>query len=188
MPKTSKLITNPHGQVPNPNAKILSPASTTTRFIHNGTATVGVEHGQRLSRNDVEMVPDRGFVRQLKCLDPEFEVVWDRGSYRWQIWRFPKDGKPPLHQITVQTKDRSYRELGADILIRLQKADPWRFNSKADLYAYFEEMDNQIRRRKMNEFVDKIKSIALDTFSYAQQIPYIAVPRKYKIGSVVKNG
>mgnify|MGYP000408642133 CR=1 FL=1 len=72
-----------------------------------------------------------------KALDPELEVVFDRGTFRWEIWRFPKDGKPPMHQITVQTKDRTYRELGADIILQLQKSDPWRFNSKADLVAYF---------------------------------------------------
>ena len=28
-------------------------------------------------RNDAGMVPDRGFTKQLKCLCPTYEVIWD---------------------------------------------------------------------------------------------------------------
>ena len=71
--------------------------------------------------NDAAMTPDKGFVKQLKMLDKEFEVVWDWSSEKWEIWKFPKEfGKEPYHVTTVQTKDKNYRELGADILLQLQ--------------------------------------------------------------------
>jgi hypothetical protein len=140
---------------------------------------------KRKVKNDAEMVPDRGFVKQLKKLDPEFEVLWDWWTSKWEIWRFPKNGKPPQHQITVQTKNKTYRELGADIILQLQKADPWRFNTKKELYDYFDEMDNQIRRRKEKEFREKIKDIALDTFLYTQNVLQIQVPRKIKLINAV---
>jgi len=129
------------------------------------------------------MIPDRGFTKQLHCLDPELEVAWDWGSNKWEIWRFPKDGSEAFHIMTVQTKDRSYRDLGADILLKLQAGDPARF-SKGELIKYFEEMDNQVRRRKAQELKDKLRDIALETFINIH-CKIIQVPRKYSVGRAV---
>ena len=73
------------------------------------------------SMNHVEMKPDKGFVKQLKKLNKDFEVVWDWASEKWEIWSFPKElGRDPYHVTTVQGKNKTYRELGADILLNLQ--------------------------------------------------------------------
>ena len=40
------------------------------------------------------MVPDRGFKKQLKAIDKELDVVWDWGSEKWEIWKFPEFGEP----------------------------------------------------------------------------------------------
>ena len=72
--------------------------------------------------NDVGMVPDRGFRRQLKSLDKTLEVVWDWGAEKWEIWCFPEGERLPYHVTTVQTKYRTYRELGADVLVSLQQS------------------------------------------------------------------
>jgi len=175
------LITNPYGHVSNPNAKILLPTSGSQVEVLASKDHYVPEGLKRRALNDVEMVPDRGFVKQLKKLDPEFEVLWDWWTSKWEIWRFPKNGNAPQHQITVQTKNKTYRELGADILLQLQKADPWRFNTKNELYAYFDEMDNQIRRRQEKAFKEKISAIARETFLYAQGVPHIQVPQKFKL-------
>ena len=137
--------------------------------------------------NDAVMVPDKGFDKQLKALDPELRAVWDWGSTRWEIWRFPTDGKSASHVITVETTGKDYRELGTDTLLKLQEADPWRFPSNRALINYFEEMDNQIQRRKEKDFKNKIESIAKETFNYAQGIMQVQVPRKLKVERSIEN-
>lgn len=129
------------------------------------------------------MIPDRGFTKQLHILDPELEVAWDWGTEKWEIWRFPKDGYPPFHIMTVQTRNRTYRELGADILLTLQKGDPARF-TKQQLIDYLDEIDAQDRRRKMEDFKAMIRDIALETFINTH-CQIIQVPRKYSVGRAV---
>jgi hypothetical protein len=132
------------------------------------------------------MVPDRGFTKQLTALDPELRVLWDWGSEKWEIWRFPSEtGKEPFHCLTVQTKDKSYRELGSDILIKLQAGDPWRYSYK-DLVRYWDEMDNQIIRRKRERFKQKMKDIAMDTFMNIH-CKIIQVPEKVKVRRAIAN-
>lgn len=112
--------------------------------------------------NDVGMVPDRGFRKQLKALDPTLEVVWDWGAEKWEIWKFPKDGQLPYHVTTVQTKDRSYRELGADVLVALQQTLQLGYD---DIIKYLDEHNEQILRRKRQEFLDKISWAVRDNFA-----------------------
>jgi len=132
------------------------------------------------------MVPDKGFVKQLKCLDKEFDVVWDWGSEKWEIWKFPKD-KDPYHVLTVQTTDRTYRQLGQDILIKLQEGQVWNRYSLNELCSYLEELDNQANRRKMRDFKNKIEAITLETYNYVRGVPQIQVPRTLAIQRTVKN-
>ena len=136
--------------------------------------------------NSAEMTPDKGFVKQLKKLDTEFEVVWDWGSSRWEIWKFPKElGSEPYHVTTVQTKDKTYRELGADILLKLQWGDPTRF-SLDELVNYFDEMDNQARRRKMKEFTAKIEDVTRETKNFVNVLMMKPI-KAQAIGRVVSN-
>jgi len=129
------------------------------------------------------ITPDRGFTKQLHILDEELEVAWDWGSSKWEIWRFPKDGSEAFHIMTVQTKDREYRELGADVLLKLQQGDPARFTGN-QFVEYFEEMDRQQRRRKEQEFRDLITDMALDSFINLH-CKIIQVPQKYAVAGAV---
>ena len=142
--------------------------------------------GKFKARNDAVMAPDRGFTKQLKKLDPEYEVVWDWGSEVWGIWRVPKDKtKKSWHMTTVATKGKGYRELGADVLLHLQKSlflnEKYSAKQLAD---YLDEMDNQVMRKKEKTFRDKIKDMALDTRANIH-CKIIQVPREFKIGRVV---
>ena len=132
------------------------------------------------------MVPDKGFVKQLHMLDDELWPLWDWGACKWEIWRFPKDGQKEFHVMTVQTKDRTYRELGADILLKLQAGDPHRFTLN-QLINYFEEMDNQVQRRKRKELRSLVDAIARDTFINIH-CKIIQVPKEYKVRRVIGNG
>lgn len=134
---------------------------------------------------DAAAIPDRGFVKQLHALDEELWPLWDWGAEKWEIWRFPKDGKPEFHVMTVQTKDRSYRELGADILLKLQAGDPHRY-STSQLVAYFDEMDDQVMRRKKKELHDKIMDMALDSFVNIH-CKIIQVPKEFKVRRVLSD-
>ncbi len=140
-------------------------------------------------RNDAVMVPDRGFRKQLKCLDSELDVVWNWGQSLWEIWKFPKDGRLRHHVFSVKTKGKTYRELGADVLLKLQECRLLgeRF-TVSQLSAYLDELDNQVLRRKDKEFRTKINDIARDTMNYASGVLQVQVPRKMKIGRVVANG
>lgn len=136
---------------------------------------------------DAVMVPDRGFTKQLKALDPEYEVVWDYGKMKWEIWKVPREGgKKPYHVLTVETKGKSYRELGTDVLLKLQYNQWFSQNFTAKQIAdYFDEMDRQIQRRKAQDFRNKIQGIALDTFSYAQGILQVQVPRSFRVARAI---
>ena len=129
--------------------------------------------------NDAFLTPDSGFRKQLHALDSELEVVWDYRSSKWNIYRFPKNGKEPFHMMTVQTKDRTYRDLGTDILLKLQESDPWRFSSLKQLTSYFDEMDKQTQRRKQRDFLNRIKDIRSDIPNKMRGIPQVQVPKSW---------
>lgn len=129
------------------------------------------------------IAPDRGFTKQLHQLDPELEVAWDWGANKWEIWRFPKNGDIPFHVMTVQTKDRTYKQLGADVLLKLQAGDPARF-SKGQLIKYLDELDNQERRRKMDALKQRLQDIAWDSFINVH-CKIIQVPKEYSVGRAV---
>jgi len=135
-------------------------------------------------KNDPIMKPDRGFSKQLKCLDPEFDVVWDWGANKWEIWKFPAD-RPEYHVLTVQTQNKTYRELGTDIILKLQESMLWDRFTLNELVAYFDEMDNQVYRRKAKDFKNKIEDITSDTFNYVSGVLHIQVPRKYKVRRMI---
>lgn len=137
-------------------------------------------------KNSAVMIPDRGFKKQLKAIDSELDVVWDWGSEKWEIWKFPEDSTEPFHVTTVQTKKKSYKELSADVLLQLQRWHPSKVGAK-ELLAYLEETEEQVRRRKMREFKNKIEAIANETFDYVRGVVKLQVPRKYKIAEVVSN-
>ena len=138
------------------------------------------------SQNHVGMTPDKGFVKQLKKLDSDFEVVWDWASEKWEIWNFPKElGREPYHVTTIQTKNKTYRELGADILLKLQWGAPGRFSLK-ELTDYFDDMDNQNRRRKMKDFKAKIEDITRETKTFVNT-QFIQVPRSMNVRRAIVN-
>ena len=144
---------------------------------------------------DGVMVADVGFKKQLWALDPELDVVWDWGSAKWEIWRFPGQAKKKVkrvddkafHMLTIQTQGRTFRELGADILLRLQVGDPTRY-SLNELCNYFDQLDDNIQRAKEKEFREKIKTIAFDTYEYTRGILKVQVPRRYKVQRAITGG
>lgn len=140
------------------------------------------------------MVPDRGFTVQLKQLDPDLDVVWDWGSSKWNIWRFPNDGKPAHHVLTVETKDKTYRELGTDILLKLHAGDTHRF-TLTQLINYFDELDNQVQRRKARELSNKLEGLSKEVwdFHYRPQAGTeegwkpirVQVPREFRVRRII---
>lgn len=138
--------------------------------------------------NDGVYVADVGFKKQLWALDDELDVVWDWASGKWEIWRFPgqkgakkkKIDDKAFHMMTVQTQDRSFRELGADILLKLQAGDPTRY-SLDQLVAYFDQMDDNIQRAKRREIENKIGAITRETADYMRGILKVQVPRAFKV-------
>ncbi len=131
------------------------------------------------SRNDAAMAPDKGFTKQLKKLNPDYEVVWNWGWEKWAIWCW-KQFEEPYDVLTVQTKDKNYRKVGQDIIIKLTEYS-WKRYSAKELADYFDEMDRQEQRRKEKDFMNKIESITLDTFRWQVGIPQFQVPKQYLV-------
>lgn len=113
---------------------------------------------------DGAMVADLGFKKQLWALDPALDVVWDWAACKWEIWRFPGQEKKvgkiidnrAVHVMTVQTQERTFRELGADILLKLQAGDLQRFSPK-EIADYLDAADDNLMRAKEKKFSDLLK-------------------------------
>lgn len=146
----------------------------------------GVRFGAYHRANDPVMVPDKGFTKQLKKIDETLEVQWDWVHQIWTIWCVPKElGREPYQVTEVCTKGRSYRELGQDILLRIQESVA--FTPDPDkLIDYIEEHNNQIRRRKAKEFKDYIRQVAKETYNYTHGVLQVQVPRTEAIKEALK--
>ena len=143
--------------------------------------------GEYKSINDAVMVPDKGFTKQLEALDKSLFVVWDWGQEKWQIWKWPDEHsrtQQPVHVLTVETKGKGYRELGADVLLKLQAGDTRKFSLK-QICDYFDELDRQEQRRREKDFREKIRAIAGETFNYSRGVLQVQVPREYRYGGLV---
>jgi len=142
---------------------------------------------QNYKKLNGEMVPDRGFVKQLQKLHKTFQVVWDNGSNVWEIWDFPENVEP-YYVMRVCTKDKTYRELGTDVLLQLQKNIFFHNNLTADeICDYLDELDRQVQRKKEQDLRNKLMAIARDTFLHVQGVLQVQVPRKYRIERMVTN-
>ena len=142
-------------------------------------------------KNSAVMAPDVGFTKQLQALDKELEVLWNWALEKWEIWRFPKgEGNrktEPFHILTVQTKGKEYLELSQEILLRLQWSDSRRWTTNS-LIAYFDEMDNQTRRRKRKDFTNLIEDITKETLNYQFAVPMVQVPENIKVRRIIEEG
>ncbi len=158
-------------------------------------------HKDYRATDDGVYVADIGFKKQLWALDPELDVVWDWGSHKWEIWKFPGQPKKlkkrmdhqAYHVMTVQTTKRTFRELGADILLKLQQLDPNRIGYK-EIFNYFEKMDDNLKRAKAKALEEKIGSISKEVDwlfrGVRSQVPkgyIINVPQQTKVQGVLSN-
>ena len=84
-----------------------------------------------------------------------------------------------FHVMTIQTKRRTFRELGADILIKLQQGDPHRYSLK-DFVAYFDQLDENVRRGKEKAFTEKMNAMHAETFWYHRGLRK-SIPQSYCI-------
>ena len=137
--------------------------------------------------SDAVCVADMGFKRQLWALDPELDVIWDWGEEKWEVWRFPGQAKKKKKKMDekakyvmrIQTKDRTFRELGADILLSLQKGDPKRFSVK-EIVAYLDALDDNLQRAKEKATASWIEAAAKDTYDYIRGVVKRVVPGTIK--------
>jgi len=82
--------------------------------------------------------------------------------------------------MTVQTKDRSFRQLGADIIIQLQASDPRRY-SLDELVNYFDAMDDNLQRAKAKDLTNMIDSVTSENLDYIRGVMKRQVPLGYSI-------
>ena len=142
--------------------------------------------------DDAVMVADLGFKKQLWALDEELDVVWDWASEKWEIWKFPGQAKAKkklfdekaVHVMTIQTRGRKFRELGADIFLNLQAGDTHKFSAK-QLSDYFCQLDANIQRSKERAIRTRIESITNYNLDYLRGVTKIQVPQKFAIARAI---
>jgi len=140
--------------------------------------------------NDAVMVADIGFKKQLQTLDAELDIVWS--GNKWEIWRFPGQkgnvkkiaSERAVHVMTVQTQGRNFRELGADILLKLQAGDTRKFSTK-ELCDYFDKMDDNIERAKRKKVENWFESRRKEVAWYTRGLR-LSVPRRFRGGHLLK--
>jgi hypothetical protein len=88
--------------------------------------------------------------------------------------------------MTVQTRGRTFRELGADILLNLRKGDLTKYSLK-EICNYFDAMDDNIQRAKEkdmeNWFTDRRKEA--DWYTRGLRL---SVPKRFLAGSIMLEG
>jgi hypothetical protein len=142
--------------------------------------------------NDGVMVADVGFKRQLRILDKELDVVWN-GS-KWEIWRFPgQKGKVKkisdpraIHVMTVQTQKRTFRDLGADILLKLRAGDLHKYSTK-QIMDYLDAIDDNIQRAKRKDFEGWFDDRKAEVAWYTRGLR-VSIPKRFMQGSYVLKG
>ena len=131
------------------------------------------------------MVASVGFKKQLWALDKCLDVVWNFVIEKWEIWKFPgQEGKKvkvwndqAFHVTTIQTKDKQFRDLGADILLKLQAGDTRKYSLK-QLVEYFNQMEKNLLREKNKQLFDNIHSMNMDLAHFSLGIRQ-PVPKEY---------
>ena len=139
---------------------------------------------RKFADSSVDMVASLGFKKQLWVLDKTLDVVWDEASKKWEIWKFPgQEGKRKVwnqkafHVLTIQTKNKTFRDLGADILLKLQQGDAKKYSLK-QLVDYFDALDKNIRRQKNKKLMEDIQAQNREWAWYATAIRQ-PVPKEY---------
>lgn len=155
-----------------------------------------------LRSNDGVMIGDVGFKKQLWALDKELDLVWDPLGERWEIWRFPGQGdtkrkkidEKTIHVCSIMTQDRSFREVGADVLLKLQAGDTKRFSTD-ELADYFDKMDDNIQRAKRRELMNYLEGVDSETKNwwskFRTQVPnsyMIDIPTSKKVARAIVGG
>jgi len=143
--------------------------------------------------NDGVMVADVGFKKQLQALDKELDIVWDNVSNKWEVWKFIGQGgrvKKRLnprarHVMTIQTQDRTFREVGADIILNLQKNDLRKY-SVEEIMGYFDKMDENILRAKRKRLNDRLSDCSKELAWYTKGLR-VQVPKRFMNGTMLKN-
>jgi len=180
----SEIITDIHRK---PATKVVLPAECSQGGSQGFKGEKGIPFRSYHFADHAVMAPDRGFTKQLKALDPTLEVLWNGISQYWSIWCRPMAGLgEPYHVLDVVTTGKTYRELGQDVLLQLQRSLKWRAEGY-DVIGYLEEHNNQIRRRNEATFRDKIRAISDETFNYVHGVLQVQVPRSLRLQEGLRN-
>lgn len=157
-------------------------------------APKGPSFVEQRETDDGVMVADVGFKKQLWALDPELDVVWNKFGNKWEVWRFPGQARRKkkrfnqgAHHVTsIQTVGRTFREVGADVVLALQKGDTRKY-SLNELVSYFDQMDENIERSKRRDLYNKISSITLETRDYMRGVLKVQVPKRFQGGHLINS-
>lgn len=126
------------------------------------------------------MTPDRGFVKQLKRLDPDLDVVWNRFKERWIIIERGKETGRWHIVMRVQNEDGSYRPLDNRILKDLERV---RFMFNQGVKAFCDQLEAEEREeeaQKVRDYETELHNIG-DWYALQMMgIPHFQVPQKYQ--------
>ena len=123
--------------------------------------------------------PDRTFVEDMKRLDPKLDVRWDEWDERWNVFRVIQKGGGdcPLHVLTVEHQDGSYKPLDNRTIQKLHEMDSWRWHNKYRYASHIDMMDawitdreNQAKARRLYRLSEISGDMAECTTAYRYAI------------------
>ncbi len=99
---------------------------------------------------------DKGFVQDLKRIDPLLESRWNPLKARWEIYR---DG---LYIMTVRSNDGGYRHLDNRVFQRLFVIDTVRYANSHQFVRALRLEDDKLMTMKRREQDDFMRSCSRD--------------------------
>ena len=97
--------------------------------------------------------------KALQSHDNKADVKWNNATKRWQVWREGEKSKKQMLVKTIQNKDGSYREPGADTVHDLRKNDMRRFGNVNAIERKFRQTHDEDRSKAKLKRADQMNEI-----------------------------
>jgi predicted DNA-binding antitoxin AbrB/MazE fold protein len=139
----------------------------------------GIWSENRKGYGGVSMTPDWSFVQQLKRIDPNLSVTWNKNRERWVVYEKGRITGLDHIVMRVEYEDGSYKPLDARTLRELEKSR-WLWNK--GLREFINRLEDEEEQREMDSeraMLDELHNIG-DWYALQMMgIPHFQVPGKY---------
>lgn len=103
-----------------------------------------------------ERTPDECFVRQMRLIDNNLDVAFNRATGKWEIYRLTNKGYEWIH--CVENEDESYRPLDNRTLAKLREMDIIaRYGSVRDYERHMDDKQKEWQRKEQERIDHELK-------------------------------